>query len=318
MLGPNHTKLVLFVAMALLFSCSQEDLTIAKHTSDGAQYKTENVVIVVIDGPRFKETWGDPDKKNIPYFSNELAAVGVHSSQFYNRGATYTTSGHTAITTGYYQWMSNDGSEIPLYPSIFQSWLSHTGSSPKKAQIVTSKMKLQVLSDCTDPAWRGKFNPEINAKDRSDLETMDVLLETMRQHHPRMVLVHFRGPDLHGHAADWSNYLSSIRETDELTFKLWQFIQKDSTYKDRTTLVVTNDHGRHHDTVRDGFVSHGDFCEGCMHINLYATGPDFKSNHVSGTPRESVDLAPTISELMGFEYTYATGSIMWELFDTAP
>ena len=302
----------------LFFSCSHENLTISNHTAGSAKYSTENVVIVVIDGPRYKETWGDPDKKHIPYFANELASVGVHYSQFYNRGATYTTSGHTAITTGYYQWMSNDGSEIPLYPSIFQSWLSRTGSNPNKAQIITGKAKLQVLSDCTEPAWRGKFNPATNAKDRSDKQTMEVLLETMRKHHPNLLLVHFRGPDLHGHAADWDSYLNSIRETDELTFILWQFIQNDSVYKEKTTLLVTNDHGRHHDAVRDGFVSHGDFCEGCMHINLYATGPDFKSGQVAKTSRESVDLAPTISELLGFKYTYSTGSIMWELFKNTP
>ena len=277
-------------------------------------YQTENLVIVVIDGPRFKETWGDPTKSNIPFLANELAEVGIHYNRFYNRGATYTTSGHAAVTTGNYQWMSNDGSEIPFYPSIFQLWLSNTGLHSNQVQIITSKEKLRVLSDCVDPKWRGKFNPMVNAVNREDHETLKEALTIMQQHHPKLALIHFRGPDFYGHANHWENYINSIKETDRYTYDIWEYLQRDSVYRDKTTLVVTNDHGRHHDTVRDGFVSHGDFCEGCMHINFYTTGPDFHSNLVVNQPRQIVDLSATIAEIMGFKLPTSSGSIMWELF----
>lgn len=154
--------------------------------------------------------------------------------------------------------------------------------------------------------------------DRDDQETLEVALQTMKMHHPRMALIHFRGPDMYGHANDWDNYLKSIKKTDQYTYDIWLFLQNDSIYRDVTTLIVTNDHGRHNDGVRDGFISHGDFCEGCVHINLYAAGPDLQSDIVLNQPREAVDLAPTIAELMGFEYAASTGSVMWELFKDKP
>ncbi|MDB4754850.1 hypothetical protein OAF80_00180, partial [bacterium] len=40
------------------------------------KYKTQNVVIVVIDGPRYSETWGDSTHQYIPHLSNELSSTG--------------------------------------------------------------------------------------------------------------------------------------------------------------------------------------------------------------------------------------------------
>lgn len=279
-----------------------------------SQYKTEHVVIIVIDGPRFKETWGDPFKENIPYFANELALAGTNHNRFYNRGATYTTSGHAAITTGSYQWMSNDGSEVPFYPSIFQTYLEKYRVNPSQVQIITSKKKLGILADCANPGWRGRFNPTVHSEDREDQKTLETAISVLKQHHPRLSLIHFRGPDYYGHANDWDNYLKSIKQTDQYTHEIWQFLQNDPFYRDLTTLMVTNDHGRHSDGIKDGFISHGDFCEGCMHINLFAAGPDFYSNREINKPRQLVDVAATIAILMDIDLPASSGSVMWELF----
>jgi len=315
----KRSFLVLILIALLLPGCESANTTVNPITSNPwTAYNTKNVIIVVIDGPRFKETWGDPLKIHIPRLANELAPEGINHNRFYNRGATYTTSGLVAITTGTYQWMANDGSEIPFYPSIFQAWLEKSRDNPNKALIVTSKQKLAVLGDCVLPQWRGKFNPMVDAVDRDDKETLVVALQTMKRHHPRMALIHFRGPDMYGHANDWANYIKSINETDQYTYDIWKFLQNDSIYQDVTTLIVTNDHGRHNDGVRDGFINHGDFCEGCMHINLYITGPDFQSNLIADQPREVVDIAPTVAELMGFQYGTSASTVMWELFRNEP
>ena len=302
------------LALILVYSCESNlpNLNPTDTFKTGSGYQTKNVVIIVIDGPRFKETWGDPTKKNIPHFANELGSTGINHNRFYNRGATYTTSGHAAITTGNYQWMANDGSEVPYHPSVFQAWLEEYRVNPEQAQIITSKKKLGILSDCVDHEWRGKFNPMVNAEDRDDKETLQMAYSLISEYHPRLALIHFRGPDMYGHANDWDNYLRSITETDQFTYDVWQFLQNDQFYKDVTTLLVTNDHGRHTDGNRDGFVGHGDFCEGCMHINLYAAGPDFNSNMMANQPREIVDVASTVATLMDFELSGSTGSVMWE------
>ena len=85
-------------------------------------------------------------------------------------------------------------------------------------------------------------------------------------------------------------------------------------YKDRTTLIVTNDHGRHTAGHLDGFVSHGDNCNGCRHVEFFAIGPDFKQDYVSTTPYEQTDIASTIAELMGFSMPTSDGKVMRDIF----
>lgn len=277
-------------------------------------FQTENVVVVVIDGPRFSETWGDPNKRFIPNLAFNLGSHGVHYNRFYNNGPTYTSSGHTAITTGQYQIMANDGTEFPAQPSLFQVYLNHTRKNPKSAQIITGKGKLAVLGDCSAVNWRGRFNPLVDAADRPDSLTFKVALEQLDKDLPNLVLIQFRGPDAFGHANDWSGYLNSISETDLYLWELWQFLQSHQHFSNRTTLFVTNDHGRHLDHISDGFVSHGDQCEGCMHINLFAMGPDFKVGAVINKRREQIDLAPTIAHLLGYQMPHGEGEILKELF----
>ncbi len=275
---------------------------------------TQNVVIIVIDGPRFSETWGDPNKTYIPYMGGELARKGIHYNWFYNDGPSFTSSGHTAITTGRYQLMQNDGSELPQYPSVFQYWLGESQSPPEKSCVITSKEKLFILSDCSDLYWRGKFNPYTDTDNREDEITYNLATKYFDQHQPRLALIHFRGPDHHGHGNNWSGYLKSIVETDSYVKTFWDYLQENEFYKDKTTLFVTNDHGRHLDGVRDGFISHGDFCEGCLHINLFAIGPDFKADITINQRREIIDLAPTVALLMGLDANRFKGNVLTELF----
>lgn len=306
-----------FVAILLFLGCESVDNLSpdsARIRSSSTFYKTKNVIIVVVDGPRFSETWGDPDKQFIPNLANNFGPLGVHYNWFYNHGPTYTSSGHTAITTGHYQLMQNDGTEFPTSPSIFQLYLNQTQTNPRSAQIITSKAKLSVLADCKDISWRGKYNPLINARDREDKSTYQVAVNTLIQDQPNLMLIHFRGPDVNGHANNWTEYLNSISETDGYVWDLWKFLQNQEAYKGKTTLFVTNDHGRHLDHIRDGFKSHGDNCEGCLHINLFTAGPDFNTGQVIDNQREIIDLAPTIAELMGFQIPDNQGTILTELF----
>jgi arylsulfatase A-like enzyme len=110
------------------------------------------------------------------------------------------------------------------------------------------------------------------------------------------------------------NYLNGIHSSDEYIYQVWNFIQTSPIYKDKTTLFVTNDHGRHPDGTADGFVSHGDACSGCRHIMFYAFGPDFKQNVVLSRPRELIDINATILELLGISGVYSDGEVMRELF----
>jgi membrane-anchored protein YejM (alkaline phosphatase superfamily) len=305
-------------------SCLYEtDFVNIQTTRVDRAYKTKNVIIVVVDGLRYSEGWGDSTHQYIPRMANVLSKQGVINAHFYNLGDTYTSAGHTSITTGIYQAINNGGQEYPKNPSVFQYWNQSGRNNPLKSWIITSKDKLAVLGDCENSFWKGKFIPTVNcgvdglglgSGYREDSLTLKKSIEILTMHHPNLVLINFRDPDYSAHSGIWTNYVDGIRKTDEYVYRLWQFLQNDSLYKNTTTLFVTNDHGRHLDSVADGFASHGDGCDGCRHLNFFAFGPDFKKGVVLNVTREQIDLPVTIAELLGFEITYLKGQVMTELF----
>ena len=79
---------------------------------------TENVVMIVVDGARYSESWGDPTHANIPNLDS-LKSEGVFFPNFFNCGDTRTVPGHTALTTGVYESLDNIGFDTPTNPSFF-------------------------------------------------------------------------------------------------------------------------------------------------------------------------------------------------------
>ena len=128
-------------------------------------------------------------------------------------------------------------------------------------------------------------------------------------------MINFREPDWSGHANDWPGYLDGIRMIDEFSYQIWDYLNTHPKYKDKTTFILTNDHGRHSPGVSSGFVSHGDGCEGCRHIFLYASGPDFKKGVEITAPYDLNDLAPTVAELLGFRKKSHESIVIWDLFE---
>ena len=277
-----------------------------------------------MDGARYSETWGDTTHQYIPNLVNEIARKGVVCHQFYNNGHTYTVSGHAAITTAIYQEIDNGGMESPQYPSIFQYWLESNDKDSTSAWIISSKDKLEVLADCNVEMWKGKNNPSTNcgidglgvgSGYRHDSLTYMKTIDILSHFHPQLTLVNFREPDYSAHNGDWDNYVNGIIETDKYIYKIWQFVESDPIYSGKTTLFVTNDHGRHLDGVADGFSGHGDNCEGCRRINLFAIGPDFKKGYLSGVSRNLIDIPSTVAELLNFRIANNQGEVMKEIFE---
>ncbi len=317
----KHFSIYIWLLFSL-FGISCKDGMSQKNIKLKTSFKSERVIVIVVDGPRYSETWGDNSHQYIPHMANELAPQGAICTNFNNDGYTYTTSGHAAICTGVRQELENSkGSDLPKQPSFFQYYLKATAQPPSKAWLITSKDKLFILGNSADPDWIGKYNPASDCGKngqqsgyRDDTITFNRLMKVLKTQQPNVVLVNFKEPDGAGHANDWPGYLKGIVETDSLVWEVWKFIQADSYYKDKTTLFVTNDHGRHLDGWKDGFVSHGDECEGCRHINLYAYGPDIQPNIIVDSFYSQVDLTTTIATLIGVQMPFSQGKMMDKLF----
>ena len=312
MLQFTKNSIGFLVFILVLFSCANDKVK--------NNFITENVIVIVVDGARYSETWGDPTHQYVPNMADSMASFGVINTNFYSKGDTWTVTGHTAITTGNFQTINNTGLEIPKNASFFQCYLKEKGFSSTSAWIVASKDKLEVLSDCTDSKWKCKYTPSkncgvngIGTGYRNDSLTFIEIMNVFDNFQPNLMLINFREPDFSGHQGNWPNYLKGITHTDEYVYQIWKYIQTNPFYKDKTTLFVTNDHGRHLDSVADGFVSHGDNCEGCKHLNLYAFGPDFKKGIEVNQRRNLTDISATIAYLLNFNMPKSKGNVMLEL-----
>jgi hypothetical protein len=303
------------IVLALLLNAS------CKRISSDRPILTKNIIVILMDGARYSETWGDSTHKYIPHLAGDLAGEGVVFTNFFNNGPTYTLSGHTAITTGIHQEIDNSGNELPDKPSFFQIYRKSFLKDSTMTWIITSKDKLEVLRDCKQSGWNGRYRPLTDcgvsgngSGYRLDSLTCEKVISVLRQYHPPMVLVNFRDPDFSGHTGVYSEYVKGIKMVDGYLYNIWRFLQNDEYYKNKTAFFVTNDHGRHLDGISDGFAGHGDTCLGCRHIMLYASGPDFNKGKIVNYHGDLIDLTKTISYLLKFEMPDAPGRILEELF----
>lgn len=323
LLGSRILLILLLISVVFVSCTSDFEYDNTQSNKVNRDYKTKNVIVVVVDGLRFSESWCDSTHRYMPHLAGLMANEGIVNNKFYNLGETYTLAGHTSLTTGIYQAINNAGEELPNNPSIFQYWNQVYQNNQVKSWIITSKDKLAVLADTQNPYWKGAYVPSANcgvgglglgSGYREDSLTLKTAIGIFKEYQPNLVLINFRDPDYSAHSGVWSNYVDGVRKSDEYVYRLWEFFQNDPNYKNTTTLFVTSDHGRHLDSVADGFVSHGDGCEGCRHLGFFAFGPDFKKGLVILTNRSQIDIPATIAGLLGFSLPNSKGEVMTELF----
>ncbi len=264
----------------------------------------QNVIIVVIDGARYSETFGS-DGKYIPHMFNDLAPLGTVFTNFRiaDEGITSTNPGHASILTGTWQIIANDGSERPNKPTIFEYFRKEFSAKQNDCFVVAGKKKIGALSYSTFKGYGSPFGASTTCFDGNDNEVYDSLVVIMDTYHPKLILVNFPMTDIKGHTGIWNDYLSSLTHADNLVYKLWQKIQNDSYYKNTTTVFITNDHGRHTDDFKD----HGDDCDGCEHIMLLALGKNIPAGVRNSELHHQIDIAGTVGKLFRFSTPFTEG-----------
>ncbi len=281
-----------------------------------AHGQTGNVFIVNIDGPRYTEGFG-AGATNMPYIWDSLRPLGTTYSNFYNTGVTYTNSAHSTIVSGVRQLLQNSlncGSQIRTRdPGIGEYFRRHTGARLGDAAYIDGKPLMWGYPASTavgyGPAWAPTI---VYTTDEDDWATLESTFAVINRNHPKLCYVLFGEVDHAGHTGDTAKYIGSIRKADLLTWLLWRKLQSDTVYRDRTTFIITNDHGRH-DDAHGGWKNHGCYCRGCRHVMFLAIGPEIRADTVITTIRDQIDLAPTIGYLLGFPTPFAQGTIMEEM-----
>jgi hypothetical protein len=150
------------------------------------------------------------------------------------------------------------------------------------------------------------------APSSGDELTFFIAREVMREFSPRLMLVNFWDMDV-AHWGSYSLYLQAITKTDRLTGMLWEEIQSNPSYKDRTTMLVLPELGRDGDiNAANGFLNHRSGDPSCRNMWLLAMGAGAAPGEIE-RPVFHVDLAATTAELLGFKANEITGRPLREI-----
>ena len=150
------------------------------------------------------------------------------------------------------------------------------------------------------------------APSSGDELTFFITREIMREFAPRLMLVNFWDMDV-AHWGSYSLYLQAITRTDRVTGMLWDEVNTNPKYKDKTTLLILPELGRDGDqNASNGFLNHRTGDASCRNLWLLAVGGRIP---VGETDRvvSHVDVAPTAAELLGVHSDGIQGRVLREI-----
>jgi len=136
----------------------------------------------------------------------------------------------------------------------------------------------------------------------------------MKQFAPSLLWVTLYDIDI-AHSGTFSLYIDGIKRCDRLCSELWQAIQKDPNYANKTTMLILPDFGRDSDIDPggNGFQHHRTGDPMSRTTWMMALGPNVKQNVVVDRAVESIDLVPTLGAMLGFHARYSPGKPIPEL-----
>lgn len=105
------------------------------------------------------------------------------------------------------------------------------------------------------------------------------------------------------HDGRYDQYLISAKRTDKYIGELWNWVQSHKKYKDKTTFIITTDHGRGTQPIAT-WRNHGDEIAGAGEIWLAVIGPDTPPVGEVKTPGQLYQnqVAETAAAFLGVNY----------------
>jgi len=128
--------------------------------------------------------------------------------------------------------------------------------------------------------------------------TFFITREVMREFAPRLILVNFWDMDV-AHWGSYSLYLQAVTRTDRLTGMLWDEIEQNPHYKDKTAVLILPELGRDGDiNAANGFLNHRSGDPSCRNMWMLALGAGIKRGETDRSVHH-VDVAATAASLLG-------------------
>lgn len=272
-------------------------------------------------------------KKLMPFFWTELVQKGVllgnrSYGNYVNNANPYWFSypGYNEIFTGYPDTSVNSNDKIPnnnenvleylnklpeykgkmavfgswdVYASIFNEGRSGVKVYDGFRNVEGKLSEKQKLFNQLQHEVPNLFHDG----ERLDVITFNMAFEYMKVNKPKLIYFGLGDADEFAHAGQYEYYLDAAQNLDAWIKQLWDYIQSTPGYANKTTLLITTDHGRG-SAVDGNWKHHGSKIEGASEIWIAAMGPSVSSVGESKTKTQVYQgqLAATIATLLGKEF----------------
>ncbi|WKN30927.1 sulfatase-like hydrolase/transferase [Porifericola rhodea] len=138
---------------------------------------------------------------------------------------------------------------------------------------------------------------------RMDAFTHYYALEHLKKHKPRLLYIAYGETDDFAHDGKYDEYLKAAHRTDQFIKDLWEYVQSDKQYRDKTTFIITTDHGRGTQPI-DTWRSHGEDIKGADQVWYAIIGPDTPAMNGKAVEGQfySNQVAPTVAAFLKLNY----------------
>jgi bisphosphoglycerate-independent phosphoglycerate mutase (AlkP superfamily) len=127
--------------------------------------------------------------------------------------------------------------------------------------------------------------------------------EYLKTRNPKVLYIAYGETDEWAHAGEYRYYLDATKQVDKWIEEIWNYVQANKKYKNKTALLITTDHGRGDKNKKD-WTSHGSNIIGANEIWFAVMAPGLPAK---GEVKEDVQLyqkqlAQTIAKLLGLSF----------------
>ena len=138
---------------------------------------------------------------------------------------------------------------------------------------------------------------------RHDEVTFKFAMAHLKTYRPRVLYLSLGETDDWAHDKRYDRVLAAILRFDSFFNELWSWLQSDSQYSDKTTILITTDHGR--GDIALNWHSHSAQIKDSKNTWLAVVSPDslLRGEWVGGDPVVMNQIAATLCKFIGLDYS---------------
>ena len=285
----------------------------------------------------FKKYWandaGERREKLLPFLWNTIASKGqIYGNRNFGNNINvsnpywFSYPGYSEIFCGYVDTLINTNdyknnpntnvlefiNKQPKFKNkvaVFAAWQAFDKilNKPRCGFPVTAAFEATGGKNPTDKEELINNMLRDSYKPWGDDECLDVFthyeaMEYLETKKPKVLYIAYGETDDWAHGSHYRDYLDAAHQFDEWVKDIWDYIQSQPNYKNKTSLFITVDHGR---GTGNEWTDHGSDVAGSNQIWFAVMGPDTPARGEIKIKAQiyQKQFAQTIASLLGLKFT---------------